>query len=168
VILLAFIDRIATSVFLDFVSPTHRLKGPSWRDLPRGRRWRSWIASYALLALSWPSLGLLPWVGMDLPATDHAAEKHTQHSHATPSSAAHEHLGDASDIPGSPTHPADHDCFQCQVLKHLTRCVVPQLDLPSIPLPSGCPVQPRDQLDSQIAGRIAALPPARGPPVVIA
>jgi len=165
---LVFVDRIATSVFLDFVSPTHRLKRPSRRDLPRRGRWRSWIASYALLALSWPSLGLLPWVGMDLTAIDHAAEQQTPHSHATPSPAAHEHSRDASDIPGSPSHPTDHDCFQCQVLKHLARCVVPQLDSPTVVLPSGCPVRPRDQLESQIAGRTAPLPPARGPPLVVA
>jgi hypothetical protein len=165
---LLFVDRIATSVLLDFVPPTHCLKRPSRRGLPRRGRWCSWIASYALLTLAWPSLGLLPWVGMDLTATDHAAEQQTQHSHATPSSAAHEHPGNASDIPGSPTHPADHDCFQCRVLKHLSRCVPSALDPPTIALPSGCPVQPRDQLESQIAVHIAALPPARGPPIVIA
>jgi hypothetical protein len=110
----------------------------------------------------------LPWVGMDLTATDHAAEQHTQHSHASPSSAPHEHQGEAADIPGSPTHPADHDCFQCLVLKHLSRCVPSEPDPPTIAWQSGCPVQPRDQLESQIAGHIAALPPARGPPLVIA
>jgi hypothetical protein len=156
------------SVLLDFVPPTHRLKRPSARDLPRRNAWRSWIAAYALVALAWPSLGLLPWVVMDVTATGHAAEHQTQHAHATPSSATDEHHGDASDIPGSPTHPADHDCFQCQVLKHLARCVVPQLDPPAIPLQPGCAVQPDGQFESQWPGHIAALPPARGPPLVIA
>jgi len=149
------------------VSPTHPLKGPSKR-YPKRRGWRSWIAAYALVALAWPSLGLLPWVAIDSMASDHAAEHQTQHSHAMPSPAAHEHSRDASDIPGSPSHPTDHDCFQCQVLKHLARCVVPQLDLPTIVSPSGCPVRPQVELESQFAARIAALPPARGPPVVIA
>jgi len=165
---LVFVARIATSVLLDSVSPTHRLKRPPRRDLPRRGRWRSCIASYALLALAWPSLGLLPWVGMDSTATDHAAEHQTRHSHATPSSAAHEHHGEASDIPGSPTHPTDHDCFQCQVLKHLARCVVPLLDSPTIVLPSGCPVRPQVERKSQFAAHIAPVPPARGPPFVIA
>ena len=130
---------------------------------PLRGRWRSWVASCALVTLAWPSLGLLPWVGMDLTATDHAAAHERAHLAANPSSAAHDN--DSSDIPGSPTHPADHDCFQCQVLKHLARCVLSPLEPPTIPLQPGCAVQPRIVVESQFATDVAALPPARGPPL---
>jgi len=105
---------------------------------------------------------------MDSTGTDYAAEQQTHTAHATPSSATDEHPGDASDIPGSPTHPADHDCFPCQVLNHLARCVPSVLDPPTILWQAGCPVQPSAQLESQFAGHIAALLPARGPPFSIA
>ena len=131
-------------------------------------RWRSWVASYALVALAWPSLGLLPWIAVDSAPHHHSVAYQEAESDADHSSASQHEHGDASHIPGSPTHPADHDCFQCQVLKHLSRCVVPQIVPPTIPLPSGCPVQPRVYLESQHAGRIAFLPPVRGPPLQIA
>jgi hypothetical protein len=131
-------------------------------------RWRSWVASYALVALAWPSLGLLPWIAVDFAPHHHSAAYQEAEFDADQSSAAHHEHADASDIPGSPTHPADHNCFQCEVLKHLSRCVVPQVDPPTIPLPSGCPVQPLVHLESQHAGRIASLPPVRGPPLQIA
>jgi len=130
--------------------------------------WRSWVASYALVALAWPSLGLLPWIAVDFAPHQHSAAYQEAAFDADQSSTAHHEHGDASDIPGSPTHPADHDCFQCQVLKHLSRCVVPQIVPPTIPLPSGCPVQPRVHAEPQHAGRIAFLPPVRGPPLQVA
>jgi len=169
VILFAFVDRTATSVILEFVSPKPRPKRLSRTYLPRRARWRSWVAWCALVALTWPSLGPLPWVGVDFTAEEPAAAQPIAHSDAHESSAAHHHHhGDASAIPGSPTHPADHDCFECLVLKHLARCVPSALDPPTIPLQSGCPVQPSVRLESQFARHIAALPPARGPPLDIA
>jgi hypothetical protein len=128
-------------------------------------RWRFCIAWYALVALAWPSLGLLPWV-LDLPTDPVAAHASTHialESSSTPHD--HDHAGDASDIPGSPTHPADHDCFQCQVLKHLARCAVAPLDLPAIGLPSGDAVQPCVVGETQFVGHVAALPPVRAPPL---
>jgi hypothetical protein len=169
VILFAFIDRIATSVILEFVPPKPRPKRRSEKRPPRRARWRSCVAWCALLTLAWPSLGALPWVGVDFTAAERAAAQQIAHSDANESSAAHHHHdGGPSAIPGSPTHPADHDCFPCQVLKHLSRCVPSALDPPTIPWQSGCPVQPRVHLESQFAGHIAALPPARGPPLSIA
>ena len=163
----ALVDRISASVFSDFLQPEPHLKQRSARRPSRRDRWRRWIATYALVALAWPSLGVLPWVAMDRAEPDEAAHE-SAHGDAALSPAAQHHHGDASDIPGSPTHPVDHDCFQCQVLKHLSRCVPSALDPPTIPWQPGCPVQPRGQLESQIAAHIAALPPARGPPLVIA
>jgi hypothetical protein len=118
-----------------------------------------------VIALAWPSLGLLPWVGMDLAVPGHAVAHEREDSVAGLTSPAHDHGRDASEIPGSPTHPDDHDCFQCQVLKHLTRCALPLLDVPTVPLPAGCVVQPDSTVESQLTARIASLPPARAPPL---
>jgi hypothetical protein len=169
VILFAFVDRIVTSVIPEFDPPKPRPKRRSGKRPPRRARWRSGVAWYALLTLAWPSLGALPWVGVDFTAAEHATARQIAHSDANESSAAdHHHDGDPSAIPGSPTHPADHDCFPCQMLKHLSRCVPSALDPPTIPRLSDCQAQPRRQLESQIAGHIAALPPVRGPPLSIA
>jgi len=118
-----------------------------------------------VIALAWPSLGLLPWVGMDLAAPGQAVAHELGHSPAGSTSPTHDHERDASEIPGSPTHPADHDCFQCQVLKHLSRCALPVADVPTVPLQMGCAVQPVAKVESQLTARIASLPPARGPPL---
>ena len=117
-------------------------------------------ASHARMAL----LGPLPWIAEGFAAEDYAAH-HSADSDTRSLLATHHHHGDAADIPGSPTHPDDHNCFQCQVLKQLARCVPTQLDPPTIPLQSGCPVQPRAHAESQHAGHVAFLPPVRGPPL---
>jgi hypothetical protein len=137
------------------------LPGPVQR---RSQRLRRWLASFVFVAIAWPALGLLPWLAVESAPHRHDGD-HQGYEYAVerPTSAHHAH-GDASDIPGSPTHPADHDCFQCQVLKHLSRCVVSPIEPPAIPLASGCQVQPRIRETSRHASGIAALPPARGPP----
>ncbi|HSS70159.1 MAG TPA: hypothetical protein VLQ46_05835 [Casimicrobiaceae bacterium] len=115
------------------------------------------------LALAWPSLGPLPWIAL-------AASPHHHHHH----DGAHDaddvdleqaiHHFDASDIPGSPTHPSDHDCLQCQVLKHLSRCVLAPPVAAEVMLPAGCPVRPGVRAESQHARDVALLPPVRAPP----
>jgi hypothetical protein len=107
-------------------------------------------------------------MGVEFAPHDHVVLDQDAESDANPLSALHHQHGETSDIPGSPTHPADHDCFPCQMLKHLSRCAPPQLDPPAIPLQSGCAVEPHGQLEPQWAGHIVALPPARGPPFYIA
>jgi hypothetical protein len=129
---------------------------------PSRRRWRAWVASYALAAMVWPALGPLPWLDLDFAPTEQAAALPPA---ASPENAAHKHRTDAAQIPGSPTHPADHDCFQCQVLKHLARCVLALPAAPAVPALSGCPVAPPSRAVAQTAPRSAALPPARGPPL---
>ena len=154
--------KLASVTFQSFASGPQRR--PRAHASPR-IRWRLAVAWCALVALSWPSLGLLPWV-ID-PATDLLAAyavieaSSAAHEHAS----AHDHAADASDIPGSPTHPADHDCFQCQVLKHLSRCAVAPLDPPAVNLPAGDSVQPLVVGETQFVGHIAALPPVRAPPL---
>src|SRR5215475_2177105 len=81
------------------------------------RAWRAWATVYLLLAVAWPAAGPLPWVVWDV----HAA---AEHAGSASEAASHHHDEDAG-VPGSPTHPADHDCAECRVLKHLSRCVLP-------------------------------------------
>jgi hypothetical protein len=131
------------------------------RVLRRGR-WRSWVASCALAALVWPALGPLPWLDLDLALDENAAT--LQPALSDTSHAMHEQRTDASEIPGSPTHPVDHDCFQCQVLKHLARCVLALPATPALPALAGAPVAPSFRAAAPHAPRLAALPPARGPP----
>lgn len=115
--------------------------------------WRTCIAWYALLALAWPSLGPLPYLVHDFGIHDHAA-----HAHA---GAAHDDdHADASSIPGSPTHPIDHDCPECRVLKHLSRCMLPVLAIAFFP-----PVVVGFSTRRIIVARPPALVPAHLPPV---
>jgi len=79
---------------------------------------------------------------------------------------AHHH--DASELPGSPTHPDDHNCFECQVLQHLSRCVLPDLGPVIVPPRPQEFTAPDARCDSRIASFIAPRPPIRGPPASIA
>jgi hypothetical protein len=168
VIFFLAVNRIGTSLSLDFVQPKPSSIRRSRQRVSRHARWYSWVAWCALVALAWPSLGTLPWIGVEFAPHDHVVLDQDAESDAGPLSALHHQHDEASDLPGSPTHPADHDCFPCQILKHLSRCVPSDLNPPAIPWQSGCAVQPRNQLESQFAAQIAALPPARGPPLYIA
>lgn len=121
------------------------------------RGWRIWIATYVLAAIAWPSAGPLPWLvfepGDEAPA---AAQLEAE-------GAAHRHHDDA-DTPGSPTHPLDHDCAQCKVLKHLARCFVPAPVAPTV-----APVaEPSLRIYTAVAPPYASVtatrPPIRAPP----
>jgi len=107
-------------------------------------------------------LGILPWLAADLELSDHLVAFYADHDDEQ-SVAPHHH--DASDVPGSPTHPADHDCFQCQVLKHLSRCIVSDPVTATVPAEFGCSVQPAALADAQQPAFIAPGPPIRGPPL---
>jgi hypothetical protein len=123
------------------------------------RRWRNWIASCALVALAWPSLGPLPWVVLDFNGHHHVAGHH--HAGEAPN---HDDHRDASSIPGSPTHPIDHDCPECLVLQHLSRCVLPAFAVGVIPPPFICDVSPRIPVALPPTHVTAHLPPVRAPP----
>jgi hypothetical protein len=127
--------------------------------LPRkvSRGWRVWLATYALVAIAWPSAGTLPWLlfehGDEAPAAADFEADGVAHRH-------HE----AADVPGSPTHPLDHDCAQCKVLKHLGRCVVPAPVAPgAVPL-AGAPLPVCAALAPRYASVAAERPPIRAPP----
>jgi hypothetical protein len=139
----------------------HRRAGTrlSWARRTRNA-WHTWLVAYALLAVAWPSTGPLPWLVLE--AGEHvsagATLDHDRDGHTADT--AH----DAADIPGSPSHPLDHNCAQCEVLKHLARCVLPGSVEASVPAPPGGPVVAFVEVEPQCASFIATLPPIRGPP----
>jgi len=143
----------------------------------RRRRVRSWSAWCALVALTFASIGVLPSIAIALAAERHSATVRAHHHETGKVAAAHLHSpdpsgaqvghhshSDFSDIPGSPTHPLDHDCEQCQVLTHLSRCIFVALTASSLAPAPGCPVRPNVVSVARAAHDIAALPPVRGPP----
>lgn len=134
------------------------------RSALRSRWWHTCIAWYALLALAWPSLGPLPFLVHDFGHHLHPAGAHAQ----TAGDHDDDHGLDASSIPGSPTHPADHNCAECEVLKHLSRCVLPVLVLAiCAPVVAGVAVR-RVAVAKPVPPAPVRLPPARAPPIAIA
>jgi hypothetical protein len=119
------------------------------------RTLRNAIACFALVALAWPSLGPLPYVL--------AAHAHSHANGAVHGGADHGHF-DASAIPGSPTHPDDHDCPECVVLKHLSRCMLPVLAIAVCAPVVVAVVTPRVVFARPPSHPPAHLPPARAPP----
>jgi hypothetical protein len=124
------------------------------------RAWQACVAWCALVAVAWPSLGPLPFLVHGL--VPHA---HQDGGHAN---AGNDDHFDASSIPGSPTHPVDHDCPECEVLKHLSRCVLPTLAIAILAPVVVTVVAPRVAVSGPPAQVVAHLPPARAPPLPIA
>ena len=124
-------------------------------------RWSLWLSVYVLLSVAWPSTGALPWMMLDLPEEAHLVAGF-DHDHE--GTAAHAHHHDA-DVPGSPTHPIDHDCAQCQVLKHLARCVLPDPVVASVPSLAGDAVLACTEPAPRYASFTTERPPIRGPPL---
>jgi hypothetical protein len=134
--------------------------------LNRRSRWRWWIAGYVIAALALPALGPLPWLlaAVDGGAPVIAAHEH-EHAHGAASHVHHHH--DASDVPGSPTHPADHNCFACQVLAHLGRWLAIVAPSPALPWPAASfPAPPPARAVALPFARFAFKPPARAPPLL--
>ena len=122
---------------------------------------RNLIAWLALVAVAWPSLGPLPYVVHDFDAHFHV----DAHHHAR--DGVHANL-DASSIPGSPLHPDDHNCPECQALKHLSRCM-PAAIAVAIVAPVVVAVEsPPAVVSSHHAQPPAYLPPVRAPPKALA
>ena len=130
----------------------------------RARCWCRALAACAFIALALPSLGPVSWL-----LSPHVTRAHAAQRHQADSEHANEHgYVDASAIPGSPTHPADHDCAECQVLKHLSRCIlaVPAIDFAVSP-PAALAAQPIGVRLPEIQDP-ALLPPVRAPPASLA
>ena len=128
--------------------------------LMRRRRWRTWAAWCAMAALVWNASTPLPWLLRDIESdtNDVSSAASDGHAHAA-------HRFDGADIPGSPTHPDDHDCAQCEVLKHLARCVVPDPVIPGVVALAAAPVKPPAFAESRYTSRFVTRPRIRGPPL---
>jgi len=138
-------------------------------------RWRRVLLAYTALALAWTAFGPLPWVILEFApanlfaasaahdAAHDAAAPHRYDGSATPDADA-PHRHDGSAIPGSPTHPVDHDCFQCEVIKHLSRCILPDACTPTVPSRAVANVGVDPRIELPHAGAVAPHPPIRGPP----
>ncbi|HEY3179018.1 MAG TPA: hypothetical protein VGL25_09075 [Casimicrobiaceae bacterium] len=130
----------------------------------RRSRWRYWIAIYALLALVWPALGPLPWL-IDFAPDGHRTDRTVAHEEQDEHSALHSHV-DASEFPGSPTHPDDHDCFECQVIQHLARCVPSVWSFPTVAVLPSRSGKPPLHIETIEAAFVTPRPPIRGPPLL--
>jgi|SRR5215813_8234286 len=120
------------------------------------RAWRAWATVYLLLAVAWPAAGPLPWVVWDV----HAAAAHA--------GSASDHHDEDAGVPGSPTHPADHNCAECQVLKHLSRCVLPDPCVATVAPVVGGLERILVQVQRLQPSFTVARPPIRGPPLLSA
>lgn len=129
-------------------------------------RWRHLVAPLTLAALVLPSLGALPWIAADF-VRDHGIVGQQELSPAADHRDAH-HEHNTSDIPGSPLHPIDHDCFPCKVLAQLSRCALYPPAILNVAVVPLCPVRPLPIAVLRIAAAVAELPPVRAPPASIA
>ena len=128
-------------------------------------RWRRVVLAYTALALAWTAFGPLPWVILEFaPVNLFAASAADDATHDATHDADPPHHHDGSAIPGSPTHPVDHDCFQCEVIKHLSRCILPDACTPTVPSRAVANVGVDPRIELPHAGAVAPHPPIRGPP----
>jgi hypothetical protein len=140
-----------------------------------------------MASLVWSSATPLPWLLRDIASEHEVSAENTPHpldaSRLAPSPRARgegwgegtmpftdrhahgAHQSDGADIPGSPTHPEDHDCAQCEVLKHLARCVMPDPAVPGVAALEAAPVKPPTFAESRYAFRSVTRPRIRGPPI---
>jgi hypothetical protein len=145
-------------------TPRRHVGSRPFTNVLRRGRWRHWLVGYLLAALAWPLAGPLPWLIENAVWGEGALALGVLGHHDGDEHAGASHHHDASDVPGSPTHPDDHNCFECQVLHYLGRCVLPDATPPSVPPALGDEVRPPPLEDAQQTAFIAPGPPIRGPP----
>ena len=131
-------------------------------SLRRRSRWRAWLAAYVLVSIAWPAAAMLP---LELIALDSAGTTPVASNHHHDGAVA-DHRHDVSDLPGSPTHPDDHNCFECQVLQHLTRCALPDVGPAIVPPLPACFVAQLSSSEAAPVSFVAPRPPIRGPPSI--
>jgi len=130
------------------------------RNALRWRRWVPCVAWLSVFAVALPSLGPLPLLVRAV--DDHS---HFAAGYAISGDGGHDGCPDASSIPGSPTHPADHHCAQCLVLKHLSRCILATPTVVVAPPVVTAFVAQRVLVAVAPSAEVAGnLPPARAPP----
>jgi hypothetical protein len=129
----------------------------SGHRLVRAGHWRSWVASCAAVALILPSLALLP-------ATSLGLESEAGHARHGAKHEPHDGAAELADVPGSPTHPVNHDCAPCQIIKYLATGVLPQGDVVLSPVALHH-APPSDGHRQPLAiVRVTVSPPIRAPP----
>jgi len=118
-------------------------------------------ARLLLVAFSWYALAPLPWA-----VSTHAhAAHHAGHAVDIDDDGDGGHGLTASDIPGSPLHPEDHDCFDCQVLKYLARCIISDAIAPTVPALGTASADPSPFAPSPPVVCVVPTPPIRAPPI---
>lgn len=144
------------------MNPGHKAR-VVWNPIPDPLRLRAAVALITMAALLLPAAfaltGADPEWMLGIDATGNEADSHAAHDHRNGEA---DRGKDYSNIPGSPDHPADHNCNPCQVLKYLASY------LPHLPhfFPASAPnaVPLIERGEPQRAGYIAFLPPSRAPP----
>ena len=134
----------------------------SGHRLFRVGRWQAWVALCAAVALILPSVALLPAASLGL-------ESEAGHAHHGAKYVAHDGAAEDSglrlaDVPGSPTHPIDHDCAPCQIIKYLATGVLPQGDVVLSPVVLHHPLPSDGHRQLQAIVRVIVSPPIRAPP----
>ncbi len=129
----------------------------------RRARVRRAAATLALVALAWPALGPLPWVA-EIGASRADVDGHHAGAGVDYAIVDHHKHRDASEIPNSPLHPIDHDCFACQVFAQLLRCAPLATAVPAIPIAPTCPLPPQFAAVRPFSAPATVLPPVRAPP----
>jgi len=118
-----------------------------------------WVVVFALLLPGlFPLIAANPEWALGVPSSDHETHARAAGHHGADDNGEK----DYSDIPGSPGHPADHNCNPCQVLKYLAS-YLPQLPL-LLPERAPSALPPLVRCEAQRAGHVALLPPSRAPP----
>ena len=143
--------------------PSYRTTLAPGHRLVRGERWRAWVALCAAVALILPSVALLPAASLGLEseaAHTHHGAKHVDHDGAAGDSGLR-----LADVPGSPTHPVNHDCAPCQVIKYLATGVLPQADMVLSPLALNHAPPSDGYHQPQAIVRVTVSPPIRAPPI---
>jgi hypothetical protein len=143
------------------LKPSYRIKLALPRRRARAGRWRSWVALCAAAALILPSVALLPAASLEF-------ESEAAHVHHRASADRDDAAGDSrdrlSDIPGSPTHPINHNCTPCQVIKYLATSFLLQADSALLPSELNNAPPPDGWHQPQDIVRVAVSPPIRAPP----
>jgi hypothetical protein len=141
---------------------SHQTTFASGHRLVRAGRWRSWVASCAAVALILPSVVFLPAASLGLESeAEHArhAAQHEPHDGAAEDSG----LG-LADVPGSPTHPVNHDCAPCQIIKYLATGVLPQGNVVLSPMALHHAAPSDGHRQPLAIVRVTVSPPIRAPP----
>jgi hypothetical protein len=155
----------------DVQAPSEASLKPSYRitlALPRRRgragQWRSWVALCAAVALILPSVALLPAASLEFESEAAHVHYGAEHPSADRDAVAGDSRDRLADIPGSPTHPTNHNCTPCQVIKYLATSFLLQADIALLPLELNDAPPPDGWQQPQDIARVAVSPPIRAPP----